>query len=248
MTAVAGSLPVELLKTNSATSDDVTLSLRRPTFAEPPATLRAAARGTPTEIDVSTLEDGLWELEATPSDSDKSDHTLVVVANRKPPLTLELQPDFPIDKPVTGSVNFVVKTSSPVPLTHAVVHLQKLSHGGAINLTLNNPGPEAKILWRSAREPDGVWAAWVTGHIGDLYSFETKPIHITATDRNVDPGRPDFFQLRDRPSRACTFRAPDNDRLVESRSEALGGESGWGRWHAAAYIQVLVNGSERREG
>jgi hypothetical protein len=172
LTAARATLPIRLERLTTDAPATISYTLASPTFTRnelsgefPPDTLEH-------ELDIASLPDGLYELSIHTDATHLADHTLLVIANNEPDISLQLTPNFS-GETVSGLVRFTLQNTSSIPLTHAIFRVRKRSVGIDQSITFADPGPESSVGWRTTMLPDGVYEVWMEGHVGALYTDKT---------------------------------------------------------------------------
>lgn len=137
------------------------------------------------EIDTAVLEDGTYELTISTSRQDglptKPWFQLVQIVNGQQKISMELVPEFALDKPVKDRVYVRLNTAfEKVSLSFAEIHFRKLDGSAEKVVRTENPGSAAKIGWRTPMMPNGEYEVFAEGSLGDLQKFTSNRLVVTV--------------------------------------------------------------------
>ena len=129
------------------------------------------------------VADGLYEAEGKTLMSDGaiggSYYQLLIVANHPQNIQVTVEPDFDNTQPVKDRVYFKINTvAGDVPLTEAELRIQQVGGSASKAVSLEFPGPQSKIGWRTATMPNGTYEVQVIGKIGQLQTFNSQKLAV----------------------------------------------------------------------
>jgi hypothetical protein len=136
-------------------------------------------------VNTGELEDGVYELKAfadvAGGGASHPWYSLVTIANQPQNVTIKAEPDFDASKPVSDKIywNFTA-AGGTVPLTQAVLTIEKPDGTVARVSTFEDPGTESRMGLRTQMLPNGTYNVHVHATIGDLAAFDSAVTTINV--------------------------------------------------------------------
>jgi len=184
MAAISGAIQIQGQNPRGATFSEVKYTLTgKSTDAVRTGNLDLAKLASP--LDTRNMGDGVYELKAEASLKDggasRPWYGEVLVVNHPQKIVMDFQPEFDASQPVSAKVYFDLKvTQEHVPLTEAVLSIEKADGTPVTTTVFADPGTASKIGWRTLAQPNGSYRVSMTGKIGDLQTFQSNVVNVTV--------------------------------------------------------------------
>lgn len=128
------------------------------------------------QVDTTKLPDGVCDVLV---DGGTPWFSKALVVNNPQNLTVNLTPNFDNTAPVKDRVYFkIAVVEDKVPLTS--IKMVVTRDGESTTMTLEDPGNDLEIGWRTASFPNGTYAVQAIGKIGDLQSFKSNVLTVNV--------------------------------------------------------------------
>lgn len=137
--------------------------------------------------DSTQVSDGLYEVSSKPTLADGTEgpafYQLLVVANQRQNIAMNVEPDFDARQPVKDRVYFKVQSNeTDVPLTSVDLVIKKVGQTTTQTITAEFPGTESMVGWRTASFANGTYEIKAIGHIGNTQQFVSSPVTVTVAN------------------------------------------------------------------